>query len=54
MQEGRLDVGTINMCNAAIRFFFAVTLNKTLNYLQLPRFKKRKTPALQKAVFWQI
>ena len=43
MHEGRLDIGTINMCNAAIRFFFAVTLNKTLNYLQLPRFKKRKT-----------
>ena len=43
MQEGRLDISTINMCNAAIRFFFAVTLNKTLNYLQLPRFKKHKT-----------
>ena len=43
MHEGRLDIGTINMNNAAIRFFFAVTLNKTLNYLQLPRFKKHKT-----------
>ena len=43
MQEGRLDIGTINMCNAAIRFLFAITLNKTLNYLQLPRFKKHKT-----------
>jgi len=31
------------MCNAAIRFFFAVTLNRTINYLQFPRFKKPKT-----------
>lgn len=43
MQERRLSIATINMCNAAIRFLFAVTLNKTLNYLQLPRFKKPKT-----------
>jgi len=43
MREGRLDTGSINLHNSAIRFFFAVTLNRTLNYLQLPRFKKRKT-----------
>jgi len=42
MNEGRLSISTINIYNAAIRFFFAVTLNKTLNYLQLPRFKKSK------------
>jgi len=42
MQDGRLSTGTINMYNSAIRFFFAVTLNRTLNYLQLPRFKKSK------------
>jgi site-specific recombinase XerD len=43
MSEGRLNTGSINMYNSAIRFLFAVTLNRTLNYLQLPRFKKRKT-----------
>lgn len=42
LQEGKVSTGTINMSNAAIRFFFAVTLNRTINYLQLPRFKKRK------------
>jgi site-specific recombinase XerD len=34
---------SINQHNAAIRFFFAVTLNRTLNYLQMPMFKKPKT-----------
>jgi len=43
MRERQLDSSTINIYNAAIRFLFAVTLNRTLNYLQLPRFKKRKT-----------
>jgi len=43
MREGKNRTGTINLNNSAIRFFFAVTLNKTLNYLQLPRFKKRRT-----------
>jgi len=43
LQEGKVSTGTINLCNAAIRFFFAVTLNRTMNYLQLPRFKKQKT-----------
>lgn len=42
LRRGEVSAGTINMYNAAIRFFFAVTLNRTLNYLQLPRFKKRK------------
>ena len=43
MREGRLEQASINQYNAAIRFFFAVTLNRTVNYLQFPRFKKRKT-----------
>lgn len=43
MQEGRLNINSINLHNAAIRFFFAITLNRTLNYLQLPRFKKHNT-----------
>lgn len=42
MHEGRLDTSSINLHNAAIRFLFAVTLNRTINYLQLPRFKKSK------------
>jgi integrase/recombinase XerD len=33
---------TVNIYNAAIRFLFAVTLNRTLNYLQIPRLKKRR------------
>lgn len=43
MSEGRLEHSSINQHNAAIRFLFAVTLNRTINYLQLPRFKKHKT-----------
>ena len=43
MREGRLDTSSINLYNASIRFLFAVTLNRTINYLQLPRFKKCKT-----------
>jgi len=34
---------TINNYSAAIRFFFAVTLNRTMNYLQIPRMKAAKT-----------
>jgi site-specific recombinase XerD len=43
MREGRLEHSSINQYNAAIRFLFAVTLNRTINYLQLPRFKKHKS-----------
>ena len=43
IHEGKHSTGTVNMYNAAIRFFYAVTLNRTINYLQLPRFKKHKT-----------
>jgi len=42
MRDGRLANSSINLHNASIRFFFAVTLNRTLNYLQLPRFKSSK------------
>ena len=34
---------TINVYSAAIRFFFAVTLNRNLNYLQIPRMKEPKS-----------
>ena len=42
MREGKVSNGTINCYNAGIRFFFAVTLNRTMNYLQMPMFKKHK------------
>jgi site-specific recombinase XerD len=40
VRGGELSTSTINVYNAAIRFFYAVTLNRTMNYLQLPRFKQ--------------
>jgi len=33
---------TINLYSSAIRFLFAVTLDRTLNYLQVPRLKNQK------------
>jgi site-specific recombinase XerD len=42
MQEGRLEQSSINLYNAAIRFYLTITLNLTINYRQLPLFKKRK------------
>jgi len=42
LREDKVSTGTLNIYNAAIRLFFAVTLNRTMNYLQLPRFKSRK------------
>ena len=38
-----LAAKTVNVYNAAIRFFFAVTLNRNMNYLQIPRMKESKT-----------
>ena len=43
IKEKKAKPSTVNTHSAAIRFLFAVTLNKTLNYLQIPRQKKRKT-----------
>ena len=43
IKEKRAKPGTVNTYSAAIRFLFAVTLNRTLNYLQIPRQKKKKT-----------
>lgn len=40
--EKKLKPRTINCYSAAIRFFFAVTLNRTMNYLQIPRVKVPK------------
>ena len=42
INEKKASCGTVNSYSAAIRFLFAVTLNRTLNYLQIPRQKKRK------------
>jgi len=43
IKEKKVSPGTVNTYSAAIRFLFAVTFNRTLNYLQIPRQKKRKT-----------
>lgn len=42
INKKKASPGTVNSYSAAIRFLFAVTLNRTLNYLQIPRQKKRK------------
>ena len=41
--EKRLAPRTVNSNSAAIRFFFAVTLNRTMNYLQIPLMKVPKS-----------
>ena len=43
MKEKKVKPQTVNTYSAAIRFLFAVTLNRTLNYLQILRQKRRKT-----------
>jgi integrase/recombinase XerD len=43
LHEKKSSPSTVKTYSAAIRFLFAVTLNRTLNYLQIPRLKKRKT-----------
>ena len=40
--EKKLEPSSVNIHSAAIRFFFAVTLNRTMNYLQIPRMKEPK------------
>lgn len=42
IRENKVQTVTINSYSASIRFFFAVTLNRTMNYLQIPRFKTPK------------
>ena len=41
-QSGGLSKSTLNTYQEAIRFFFGVTLNRALNYLQMPRLKEDK------------
>lgn len=38
-----LSKSTINLYQASVRFFFGVTLNRHLNYLQMPRLKEDKS-----------
>jgi site-specific recombinase XerD len=40
--EKMLSPSTVNIYSAAIRFFFAVTLNRKMNYLQIPLVKRHK------------
>lgn len=39
VNERKLAAKTVNTYSAAISFFFAVTLNRPMNYLQIPRMK---------------
>lgn len=51
IKEKEVKPQTVNSYSAAIRFLFAVTLNRNLNYLQIPRQKKRKTLPESQAQF---
>jgi integrase/recombinase XerD len=42
INETKLSPSSVNNSNAAIRFLFAVTLNRNLNYRQIPRLKRNK------------
>jgi len=47
MTEKNISNVTINLYNTAIRFFFAVTLDRPVNYLQMPMTKRaNKLPEL--------
>ena len=43
IHEKKRSPATVNVYNAAVRFLFAVTLNRTFNSLQIPRQKTPKT-----------
>lgn len=43
VRKKRLSPKTVNVYSASIRFLFAVTLDRTLNYLQIPRQKERRS-----------
>jgi len=40
--QKKLAPSSVNLYSSAIRFFFAVTLNRAMNYLQIPRVKVPK------------
>ncbi len=43
LMRAKLSKSSINTYQAAIRFFFGVTLNRAMNYLQMPRLKEDKS-----------
>ncbi len=43
LMSGSLSKSSINTYQAAIRFFLGVTLNRSMNYLQMPRLKEDAT-----------
>ncbi len=43
LMSDSLSKSSINTYQAAIRFFFGVTLNRNMNYLQMPRLKEDAT-----------
>lgn len=47
LTEKNLAVSTVNTYNAALRFLFGVTLNRNLNYRQIPRLRQvRSLPGI--------
>ena len=45
--DKKLATSTVNTYNAALRFLYAVTLNRNLNYRQIPRLKEvRRLPEI--------
>lgn len=40
INERHLSVSSVNIYNSALRFLYAVTLNRNLNYRQIPRLKQ--------------
>ena len=45
--ERKLSVSSVNIHNSALRFLYAVTLNRNLNYRQIPRLKQiRRLPGI--------
>jgi site-specific recombinase XerD len=47
INERQLSVSSVNIHNSALRFLYAVTLNRNLNYRQIPRLKQiRRLPGI--------
>lgn len=42
LMEAGVKASTFNIHQAGIRFFFAVMLNRSMNYLQMPRLKEKR------------
>lgn len=47
IEERKCAVGTVNCYNSALRFLYGATLNRTLNYRQIPRLRQvRRLPEI--------